>query len=197
MKISELIKAISILILIFSISIHCDNTESTTEENSAASDTTTGTTTPTPAKPVVGNNGLILVSLITSTTITVNWTKATDDVSAQANLQYLVYFSTSNNIDTLANIEANGTPVGTYRTTNEYYGSASPNSGTPINTNVTGLSDTSATRYYFNMIAKDEAGNKRGFIMETLSSCRIPFIATFKSCLSTNPPPLREWPISS
>ena len=37
--------------------------------------------------------------------LTLNWTKATDDVSAQSALQYEVRRSAANNLDTVANAE--------------------------------------------------------------------------------------------
>ena len=98
--------------------------------------------------PVVGAGGALSASGVTSSGVTINWTKATDNVSSQANLQYLVYYSTSNNIATVANAEANGTAFGAY--TNDISLKA-----------ITGLS--AATTYYFNVIVKDEAGNKTAY----------------------------------
>jgi hypothetical protein len=115
--------------------------------NKAAYDTLTQATA-APAdvtSPIPGNSGTLSATSITQTGLTLNWTIATDNTSSQANLQYLAYYSTSNNLSSVANVEANGTPVGSY-TSN-------------INTkNITGL--TTATTYYFNVIVKDEANNK-------------------------------------
>src|SRR4029077_19059634 len=77
--------------------------------------------------------------------LTLNSTKATDDVTAQSNLQYEVRRSSTNNLDTVANAEANGTVVLSYTTD-------------IVTANVTGLAP--ATGYYFNVIVKDAAGNK-------------------------------------
>ena len=69
-------------------------------------------------------------------------------MSAQADLEYLLYYSESSNIDTVSNIESNGTAVGSYTA--------------DINTkSITGL--TEGTLYYFNVIVKDEAGNKTAY----------------------------------
>lgn len=80
--------------------------------------------------------------------IALSWTKATDNGSQQANLQYAVYRSTSNNIGTVSTAESNGTLIMSYTSNVASY-------------NATGL--TSATTYYFNVIVKDEAGNKSAY----------------------------------
>ena len=97
----------------------------------------------------------ITTSNITSTGVTLGWTKANDTVSAQNTLQYLVYRSGTNNIDTLANTESNGIPIGAYQT--------------DINAlNVTGL--TANTAYYFNIIVKDQNGNKTAYTTKTITT---------------------------
>ena len=104
---------------------------------------TSDVTAPTPA-----NSGTITTTGISGTSVTLNWTKATDNITVQANLQYLAYYSTNATLDSVANIEANGTPVGSY--------------AADINEKqVTGLS--SITTYYFNVIVKDQAGNKAAY----------------------------------
>jgi len=101
------------------------------------------TTGPTP-----GNSGTLTFSGVSTTTITVNWTKATDNTTAQASLQYELRRSLSNNISTVANAEANGTIAMAY-TTDVATGTA------------TGL--TSNTTYYFTVIVKDLNGNKTAY----------------------------------
>jgi autotransporter-associated beta strand protein len=76
---------------------------------------------------------------------------ATDNVTAAANLVYYAYRSLSNNIATVANCEANGTLIG-----QKTSGGASN-----IGFAVTGL--TPNTLYYFNVVVKDEAGNKSAY----------------------------------
>ncbi len=67
----------------------------------------------------------------------------------------MVYYSTSNNLNTVANIEANGTAVGTYTT--------------DIATkNITALSGS--TTYFFNVIVRDEAGNKAVYTTVTATT---------------------------
>jgi hypothetical protein len=113
--------------------------------NKAIYSTVTVTTASDSVAPVAGNSGTITTASVGTTGMTLNWTKATDNADAQADLDYLAYYSTSNNLGSVANIEANGTPIGSY--------------ADDINTvNVTGLSN--ATTYYFNVIARDTANNK-------------------------------------
>jgi hypothetical protein len=105
--------------------------------------TTTDVTAPTP-----GNSGTPTTSNASSNGITVNWTKGTDNVTTQSGLQYLVYYSTSNNISTVSDMESYGTAVGSYAAN--------------ISTiDITGLS--SSTTYYFNLIVKDESDNKTAY----------------------------------
>jgi hypothetical protein len=95
--------------------------------------------------PVPGNSGTITTSSIGSLTLTLNWNKATDNITAQPELLYEVVRSTSNNISTVAAAEANGTVIRTY--------------AADIGTfNVTGLNASST--YFFTVIVKDTAGNK-------------------------------------
>src|SRR6185503_5815652 len=99
--------------------------------------------------PVAGNAGAITTANVATMSLTLNWTKATDDVSAQSALQYEVRRSASNNLDTVANAEANGTVVLGY-------------TADIATANVTGLDP--ATGYYFNLIVKDAAGNKAVYV---------------------------------
>src|SRR6185503_3000211 len=95
--------------------------------------------------PLPGNTGAITTANVATMSLTLNWTKATDDVSLQSALQYEVRRSAANNLDTVANAEANGTVVLGY-------------TADIATANVTGLNP--ATGYYFNVIVKDAAGNK-------------------------------------
>ncbi len=97
--------------------------------------------------PVPGNSGIITTASIATTSLTLNWTKATDDVTPQANLVYKVYKSSSNNITSVNAMETNGTLL----TTN-----------TDINTyGVTGLTPAALT--YFNVSVADGDGNKAAY----------------------------------
>ncbi|MDX1956923.1 MAG: fibronectin type III domain-containing protein [Leptospiraceae bacterium] len=99
----------------------------------------------TDVAPVPGASGVLTLTGIGKTTVTVSWTAATDDKTAQSAIQYQVYYSTKNNITVLADTKANGTA----------FGSLTANINTQI---ITGL--TPSTTYYFNVLAKDSAGNE-------------------------------------
>jgi hypothetical protein len=105
--------------------------------------TTTATSDST--APTPGNSGTITTSSVSGTSLTLNWTAASDDTTSQPDLQYLAYYSTSNNIDTVSNCESNGTAVGSY-------------TANITSKSVSGLS--TGTTYYFNVVVKDTAGNK-------------------------------------
>lgn len=107
---------------------------------------TTGTNDP----PIAGNSGAISSTLILMTRVNLSWPYANDDITSQANLQYLVYYSGSGNISTISGCETNGTPAGTWE----------------VNINskpVSGL--TSGTKYYFNVLVKDASGLKGAYQM--------------------------------
>ncbi|RNB89517.1 hypothetical protein EDM56_09995 [Brevibacillus fluminis] len=100
---------------------------------------------PDTTAPTVGNSGTITASNATQNSVDLGWTAATDTVTSTGNLKYKVVYSPSNNLDTVANAEANGTVVQDW--------TANITSAT-----VNGL--TAGTIYYFNVLVKDEAGNK-------------------------------------
>lgn len=106
--------------------------------------------------PVPGNSGTITTASVTSSSMTLNWTKATDDVSQQNTLQYEVCRSTSNNVTSVAQCEA-ATIVGQFATDIATF-------------NSTGLA--ASTSYYFNVVVEDQAGNKATYtpVNQTTSS---------------------------
>ncbi|UPG65417.1 fibronectin type III domain-containing protein [Metabacillus endolithicus] len=119
--------------------------------------------------PVAGATGTITAASVTQTSLNLNWTKATDNVTSQSDLRYYVYSSTSNNIGSVANAEANGTLINSGGTLN-------------INTlNVTGL--TAGTTYYFNVVVRDSAGNKVAYT--TVTQATSDQIAVTKTALTT------------
>ncbi|RUT29017.1 hypothetical protein EJP77_16585 [Paenibacillus zeisoli] len=95
----------------------------------------------------------INASNVTPHGATLNWAKATDNLSLSSSLQYQVYRSASPNIDTVSNIEANGTAIGGYTADIGTY-------------QVAGLAP--GTTYYFNVIVKDTDGNKSAYTMQSV-----------------------------
>lgn len=100
------------------------------------------TTTGDATVPTVGTAPV--ASNIGTTSLTLSWGAASDNVTASSLLIAKVYRSSSANMGTVANAESNGTLVA---------------SGTGITTaTITGL--TAATTYYFTVVVADAAGNK-------------------------------------
>jgi len=95
--------------------------------------------------PVPGNNGIITTSIVNSDSITLNWTEGNDDSTITGDLQYAVYESLSDNINTAVDCKNYGTLIQDY----------TPNLTaiwiTGLLVNVT---------YYFNVVVKDSAGNQ-------------------------------------
>lgn len=100
---------------------------------------------PSDTVPPEISNKTLAVGGVTENGATLSWTKATDNKSLQEKLQYLLYYSSQNNLASIEEIEANGTPVGSFET--DIASKA-----------VTGLVTNST--YYFNVIVIDELGNK-------------------------------------
>lgn len=93
--------------------------------------------------PVPGNDGIITIDLVTDTSIQVLWSPASDIETAQGDLVYRLYKSTSNNISTPADAEKNGGIVHDW--------------GAGITLAVaTGLSPS--TTYFFNVVVRDGDG---------------------------------------
>ena len=106
------------------------------------------TATPDNIAPIPGNSGAITTASVTDNSLTLDWAKATDDITAPADLLYFVYqkdsaFSMSGGLPTDGNLlNAGGTAdIATY--------------------NVTGLS--AVTSYYFIVVVEDEAGNRAAY----------------------------------
>ncbi len=114
-----------------------------------------GDGTPDITAPAPGNGGIITAGSVTANSLVLNWGAATDAGTAQLNLSYAVYQSTSNNINTVENCEKNGKEIQQFTT-----GS--------LTKTVSGLSANSD--YYFNVIVKDSAGNKASYSIKQQST---------------------------
>ncbi len=100
--------------------------------------------------PIPGDNGNIAASDITSGGFALTWSKASDDITAQGDLEYSVYYSASNNISTTENAQANGTAV----------------SGWTADITTISITDLSEiTYYFFNVLVRDEAGKISAYAM--------------------------------
>ncbi len=117
---------------------------------------TTGTSDP----PVPGGSGVITISGIGATSLTLTWTKATDDATTPENLEYRAYYATVSSITTPEDVEANATPVGDWE----------KDIGTK---DVTGLSEL--TDYYFAVLVRDEDGNMAAYEVAAVFTVTVTF----------------------
>gem|GEM_PF-3940597 len=115
--------------------------------------------------PTVGGSGAISTDDVTDTTLTLNWTAASDDVSAATALKYYVYQKTSA-FTMSGGLPTDGTLLNSGGTANiEEY-------------SVTGL--TANSTYYFIVVVEDEAENKAAYtaVSETTAAGPTPSIAS-------------------
>lgn len=91
---------------------------------------------------------LLTVTSAGTASVHLSWAAATDDESEASALEYLAYHSTANDLNGVANVEANGTPSGAF-------------AAAITETEVTGLDPD--TDYWFSVIVRDEAGNKAAY----------------------------------
>ncbi|MCR6524971.1 InlB B-repeat-containing protein [Lysinibacillus capsici] len=103
------------------------------------------------------SNPSINVMNISNNSVTLNWLKATDNITSTEDLEYQIYQSTSNNIDTVSHIETNGIALGNY-------------SKDIATFDIPDLLQN--TTYYFNIIVKDAAGNKTAYTMVNVTTLK-------------------------
>lgn len=117
----------------------------TAQDGASTTDyTVLATTVADTMAPVVGGLGSLTYRPTDATSMSISWTKATDDLYAQNALQYKVVRSSSDNIQNAADAGANGTLVMDWATD-------------VATTSVTGL--TAGARYWFNVLVRDGAGH--------------------------------------
>lgn len=109
--------------------------------------------------PVPGGNGLISITNQEPDSLTINWTKATDDISSQSSLEYKVVYSLSDNIDTLADAEENGTVARDWIKDID-------------TTTITSLDDL--TTYYVNVLARDIGENNAIYTTASDDTAKLP-----------------------
>ena len=103
-----------------------------------------------------------------------DWTAATDETTLASALTYQVYYSTANNLGTLAQTKANGTAANTATTTITTLSLSGLNGG---------------TTYYLNVIVSDSAGNQSlysGTSATTTAWAQQAYIKASNSSASTN-----------
>jgi len=100
------------------------------------------------------STGDLALSGVTSASVDVTWTQATDNTDAATDLVYSVYHSTSATITTLEELKTNGTLFGTV-------------TGAGV-LSITGL--TASTSYYINIKVADTAGNESLYTPATFNT---------------------------
>jgi hypothetical protein len=101
-----------------------------------------------PTAPLPGDSGTLSISSIDASSVALSWTKATDDTDAEADLQYKVVRSSSSNIGTVDNAEANGTVAADWTADTASFSES-------------GL--TAGDAYYYNVLVKDSDGLKAAY----------------------------------
>jgi len=154
-------KIFSILLIIFLVmALYCgDDGGGDEDETDAAGDPAAATVVPggDTSPPTPGNNGVITVSGRDCNYINVNWSSAGDETSPASALTYAVYRSTLSNMNTVAEVEANGTLIKDYTANISSYTATSLESG---------------TSYYINVLVKDSAGNKGVYTAATAATMK-------------------------
>ena len=113
------------------------------------------------AAPTPGGLGVLSASNLTTSSVKLNWTASTDNVTSPEALEYKIVRSLSNNITTLNDAESNGTIVQNW---------------TPNMTSISAIGLNSSTTYYFNVLVRDSAGNQSIYvpIMQTTATEILP-----------------------
>ena len=118
--------------------------------NKAAYATLPVTTSISPINvPVPGKSGIIITTAVGTTSIQLSWARATDVETPQADLEYSLYRSGSNNIGTPDDAANNGAVVVSWQKD-------------IVTALVDGLSPS--TTYYFNVVVRDGDGNRVAYI---------------------------------
>lgn len=132
-----------VLLALCLVAFSCSDDESSSTGGNTGSSGTTGTTPVVDvADPVPGDSGTLSLSNITTSSLTVTWSAATDDVCT--NLEYKVVYSTSSNIFSIADAEANGTVARDWSTTTNAF-------------QITNLE--TCWQYYVNVLVRDQSNH--------------------------------------
>ena len=110
--------------------------------------------------PIPGDGG-VLATTVGMENITVSWTKGSDNKTPVSSLEYMVVYSGSDNISSLAGAEANGTSEGAWAKDIATF-------------DVTGLLDNYP--YWVNVIIRDGSGNKAVYSAKANTTVKHPRI---------------------
>jgi len=116
-----------------------------------------------------GGGGTITTASVTNNSLTLNWTKATDIVTAQSALRYYVYQKSGSTFTISGGLPTGGTLL---------------NAGGTLDIAtyaVTGLS--ASTTYYFVVLVEDGAGNKAAYAVKTQATTAAPTL-TYTATIS-------------
>ncbi|MFA7661467.1 MAG: S-layer homology domain-containing protein, partial [Anaerovoracaceae bacterium] len=109
--------------------------------------------------PTLVTSGAVMASDATSNSVRLTWSTATDQKTTEANLEYGMVYSQEDNISTVGDAVSNGAIAGDW-TRNITTGA------------VTGL--RASTKYYFNVLVRDEAGNVMAYTSTAATTTRAP-----------------------
>ncbi|MEN1761623.1 S-layer homology domain-containing protein [Anoxynatronum sibiricum] len=126
------------------------NVRATAKHHSSVTGSKIITIHPDNTPPAPGDGGMLTISEVKTDGMKLSWTKAADDKTAVSQLEYAAYHSETNNISTVAEMEANGTPAGDYTADID-------------SIVISGLE--ADTHYYVNVIVRDQSGNKAAYTM--------------------------------
>lgn len=143
-----------ILLLGLFIMLGCKQEEETTDEADTQNSTSETEDTLSPA----ATNKTITVTNLTAGSLTLNWSKATDNADSQSTLLYRVYLSESDNLGSLSETVTNGTALNTATADLTSY-------------NVTDLQ--SSRPYTFNVVVMDSQGNSAVYDSVTVTTMRL------------------------
>lgn len=127
-------------------------------------------------EPVAASRDITL-SDITYRSIRLTWDEAADNFTDAANLEYIIYKSYTNNLDSVESIETNGTVA------------VNENITGSTGYTVAGLNDE--TTYYLNIIVRDQAGNKICYNSVSAKTLKAPS----DNVRSRTPAPTAAWKI--
>jgi hypothetical protein len=100
--------------------------------------------------PIPGNDGKVAIANTKGTSLSLQWSEASDDRTSPSDLEYRVVMSSSPNIGALGDAEANGTVIRDWLKDHTEFVA-------------TGLQLD--TQYYFNVLVRDEVGNRAAYVM--------------------------------